>query len=96
MLAQALKVGHSPRYLRPLPASRRRHLRAEILADVAAVKKVRVPNCIRQLVIVRSCFGVKIARQRYYCFTMNCDGSSGRPEGQCTFKGFLPAATAPS
>lgn len=40
MLAQALKVGHSPRYLRPLPASRRRHLRAEILKDVAAVKKV--------------------------------------------------------
>ena len=40
MLAQALKVGHSSRYLRPLPASRRRHLRAEIIKDVAAVKKV--------------------------------------------------------
>lgn len=42
VLAQALKVGRSPRHLRPLPASRRRHLRAEILEDIAAVEKVRL------------------------------------------------------
>lgn len=50
VLTQALKVGRSPRYLRPLPARRRRQIRAEILADVAAVKKVRRPDdtvCIR-------------------------------------------------
>lgn len=41
VLAQALKVGHPQRYLRPLPASRRRRLRADMLAEVAAVKKVR-------------------------------------------------------
>lgn len=40
MLARAMKAGQSRTLLRPLPADRRRHLRAEILADVAAVKKV--------------------------------------------------------
>lgn len=53
VLARAMKVGQSRSILRPLPGDRRRHLRAEILADVAAVKKVMlhiilifpVPRC---------------------------------------------------
>lgn len=41
MIARALMAGQSRKALRPLPASRRRQLRAEVLADVAAIKKVR-------------------------------------------------------
>lgn len=40
MLARALMVGHRRSQLRPLPTSRRRHLRAELLADVKAVQMV--------------------------------------------------------